>query len=87
MDKNAFLNDLSQLVKRNDNSAGALAGNSEFPSNIVHSRIDEQILTDGKLPSHTLRKPEFNQNRKGMPQKYSPSHIIVDEEYLLTQTP
>jgi hypothetical protein len=31
-----------------------------------------------------MRKPEFNQNRKGMPQKYNPAQIIIDEEYLLT---
>lgn len=34
-----------------------------------------------------MRKPAALQNRKGLPQKYSASQIIVDEEFLLSQTP
>lgn len=37
-----------------------------------------------KVLSHALRKPSGLSNRKGLPQKYNPSKIIVDEEYLLT---
>lgn len=79
MDKNAFLNDLSHLVKKNDSSRAS-------PKNYeVQNRIDEPFVhASSKVPSHTLRKPEFNNNRKGMPQKFVPSQIIVDEEYLLT---
>lgn len=67
MDKNAFLNDLSQVVKKTESSAGASARNLELTSNIVQNRIDEPVSNGIKPPSHTLRKPEFNNNRKGMP--------------------
>ena len=70
MDKNAFLNDLSQLVKKNDSSAGVSARNMDLVSNIVHSRIEDQILSESRPPFHAQRKPEFNSNRKGMPQKF-----------------
>jgi hypothetical protein len=34
-----------------------------------------------------MRKPAALQNRKGLPSKYSASQVIIDEEFLLSQTP
>lgn len=38
-------------------------------------------------PAYTMRKSAGLRNRKGMPQKFSPNQVIVDEEFLLSQTP
>jgi len=40
-----------------------------------------------KVAAHTLRKPSGLVNRKGLPQKYNPNKVIIDEEFLLSQTP
>ena len=38
---------------------------------------------DNAAPAYTLRKSSGLRNRKGLPLKYSPNKVIIDEEFLL----
>lgn len=38
---------------------------------------------DDKAPAYTLRKSSGLRNRKGLPAKYFPTKVIIDEEFLL----
>jgi len=38
------------------------------------------------MPAYTLRKTPGLRNRKGLPTKFMPTKVIMDEEFLLSQT-
>ena len=58
-------------------------------ASLIHSiqPPNMQSNKDQRSPPHSMRKPAALQNRKGLPQKYNASQIIIDEEFLLSQTP